>query len=124
MKNIILNLGLGLFIAVLFLGSYSVGLTACDPSGGKICNPLGNINTIEGVLDIILVSVQYIAGILSVIYIILAGLKFVMNGDKPAEIDKARKMLLYVVIGIAIIFGAQAIKYVVINTITEVGGGM
>lgn len=123
MKNIILNLILGSFITVLFVGSYSVGFTACDPSV-NICNPLGNVNTVEGVLDIILVSIQYIAGILSVIYIILAGLKFVMNGDKPAEIDKARKMLLYVVIGIAIIFGAQAIKYVVINTITEVGSGI
>ncbi len=94
---------------------------ACAP--GTICNPLGNTSTLDQVLNIVISTVQVIAGILAVVYLILAGLKFVLAGGDPAKIKKARDMLLYVVIGIAIIFGAQAISIVVRTTITQVGSG-
>ncbi len=90
---------------------------------GKICNPLGTTTTLSQVLTIVISTVQVIAGILSVVYLILAGLKFVLAGGDPAKITKARAMLLYVVIGIAIIFGAQAISLVVQTTIKQVGSG-
>ncbi len=89
----------------------------------KITNPLGGTTTLDQVLNLIITTVQVIAGILSVVYIILAGLKFVLAAGDPAKITKARAMLLYVVIGIAIIFGAQAISIVVRATITQVGSG-
>ncbi len=94
---------------------------ACAP--GKICNPLGNTSTLDQVLNIVISTVQVIAGILSVVYLILAGLKFILAAGDPAKIKKARDMLLYVVIGIAIIFGAQAISIVVQTTIEQVGSG-
>ncbi len=90
---------------------------------GKICNPLGTTTTLNQVLTIVISTVQVIAGILSVVYLILAGLKFVLAAGDPGKITKARAMLLYVVIGIAIIFGAQAISLVVQNTIKQVGSG-
>jgi len=90
---------------------------------GKICNPLGTTTTLSQVLTIVISTVQVIAGILSVVYLILAGLKFVLASGDPAKIKTARDMLLYVVIGIAIIFGAQAISLVVQTTIKQVGSG-
>ena len=71
----------------------------------------------------IIKGVQVIAGILCVVFIILAGLKFVLAQGEPAKIQKARDMLLYVFIGVAIIFGAQAISTVVQATIKQVGSG-
>lgn len=123
MKNIrfILFTIVGLLILVAVSVLNVDAATNCAP--GKICNPLGTTTTLNQVLTIIISTVQVIAGILSVVYIILAGLKFVLANGDPKKIETARNMLLYVVIGIAIIFGAQAISLVVQNTITQVGSG-
>jgi hypothetical protein len=94
-----------------------------NDTSGRITNPLGSTTTLDQVLSIIITTVQIIAGVLSVVYIILAGLKFVLAAGDPAKITKARTMLLYVVIGVAIIFGAQAISIVVRTTIMQVGSG-
>jgi type IV secretory pathway VirB2 component (pilin) len=109
-------------LVLLAVSALSVDAASnCAP--GKICNPLGSTTTLNQVLTIIISTVQVIAGILSVVYIILAGLKFVMANGDTKKIETARTMLLYVVIGVAIIFGAQAISLVVQNTIMQVGSG-
>jgi type IV secretory pathway VirB2 component (pilin) len=129
-NKIILNTVVGVMMLFTFIGLslitsggvvYAVSDSTCAP--GTICNPLGSTNTLNQVLNIIISTVQVIAGIISVVYIILAGLKFILAGGDPAKIKKARDMLLYVVIGIAIIFGAQAISIVVQTTIEQVGSG-
>jgi Type IV secretion system pilin len=125
MKNIrfILFTIVGSLVLLSFL---NIGVVDAQSTctAGKICNPLGqNTTTLSQVLAVVIATVQVIAGILSVVYIILAGLTFVLASGDPAKITKARAMLLYVVIGIAIIFGAQAISLVVQATITQVGSG-
>jgi hypothetical protein len=126
-KNIlILNTVIGAtLVAVVGLGFVTepTALSAATSGVGKIINPLGGTTTFSQVLNIVISTVQVIAGILSVVYIILAGLSFVMANGDPAKITKARTMLLYVVIGVAIIFGAQAISIVVQTTIKQVGSG-
>lgn len=114
------TLTLVLVLAVIVTGNVAIAQSTGD---GIIHNPLGSTTTLSQVLRIIIYSVQVIAGILSVVYIILAGLKFVLAGGDTKKIETARNMLLYVVIGIGIIFGAQAISLVVQNTITQVGSG-
>ncbi|MEI6553725.1 MAG: TrbC/VirB2 family protein [bacterium] len=111
---------------VLIISALTFGLgyvPSVASAAATIDNPLGtSTNTLEDVLNIIIKAVQAIAGILSVVFVILAGLKFVLAAGDPAKIKKARDMLLYVVIGVAIIFGAQAISTVVQATIHQVGG--
>ena len=110
-----------LIVSALAFGIVSV--PGISYATATIDNPLGNTNTLEGVLNMIIKGVQVIAGILCVVFIILAGLKFVLAQGEPAKIQKARDMLLYVFIGVAIIFGAQAISTVVQATIKQVGSG-
>ena len=107
----------------LLFSILSFANTSYADATARIENPLGTATTLQQVLEIVLASVQVLAGILSVIFIILAGLKFVLAGGDPAKIKKARDMLLYVVIGVAILFGAQAISLVIQNTITQIGSG-
>lgn len=109
--------------ALMLISVFGSRFVLSTTAATAILNPLGSANTIQKVLDIVLVSVQYIAGVLSVIFIILAGLKFVMAGGDTKKIETARNMILYVIIGVAILFGAKAISIVVQNTILEVGGG-
>lgn len=98
-------------------------VSAADNTSTLIQNPLGNNNTLDQVLNIVLLGIQAIVGVISVIFIILAGLQFVLAGGDTAKIKKARDMLLYVVIGVAILFGAQGIYTVVKSTITQVTSG-
>lgn len=109
---------------ILYTAIGSFMLLASTVSAAGIDNPLGNTNTLNKVIDLVLLSVQYLGGVLSVIFIIIAGLKFVLANGDPKKIESARNMLWYVIIGIAILFGAKAISDIVQNTIQEVKSGI
>ena len=49
----------------------------------------------------------------AVFMIILAGFKFVTGGDKPEETAKARQMILYAAVGIAVALLARAVPSLV-----------
>lgn len=122
-NNFILFTAFGtIIIGVLAFGI--IVIPSVVSAATTIDNPLGaSNNTLESVLNMIIKGVQVVAGILSAVFVILAGLKFVLAQGDPAKIKKARDMLLYVVIGVAIIFGAQAISTIVQTTIRQVGSG-
>lgn len=58
-----------------------------------------------------------IGGLVSVIYIILAGFKFVTAQGDETQIGDARRALLYGAIGAAIVLGAWVIVQVIQTTI-------
>ena len=45
----------------------------------------------------------FVAGVVAVIVIIIAGIMFVTNGGDPESVKKARNMILYSVIGLVVI---------------------
>ena len=53
-----------------------------------------------------------IAGSLAVLFIILAGVNFIWNGGDPSKVEKARNMILYAAIGIAVVFLAETIEII------------
>jgi hypothetical protein len=60
-----------------------------------------------------------IGGLVSVIYIILAGFKFVTAQGDVKKIEDARRALLYGAIGAAIVLGAWVIVQVIQTTINS-----
>ncbi len=57
----------------------------------------------------------FVAGIMAVIVIIIAGLSFVVSGNDPAAVTKAKNAILYAVIGIVVILSAFVITQFVIG---------
>lgn len=57
----------------------------------------------------------FVAGIVAVIVIIVAGLSFVVSGNNPATVTKAKNAILYAVIGIVVILSAFVITQFVIG---------
>jgi Type IV secretion system pilin len=51
----------------------------------------------------------FIAGIIAVIVIIIAGFTFVTSGSDPGAVTKAKNAILYAIIGIVVILSAFAI---------------
>jgi hypothetical protein len=89
-----------------------------------IQNPLrSGTNTIPQFLDLVLTNViMPLAGVIAVIYIMLAGFKFVIARGNEKEIGDAKQALLYAAIGTAILLGAAAISGVIKATIDQVVG--
>jgi len=73
------------------------------------------INDVGGLLDNGLNLVYFVGGIVAVIVIIIAGVRFVTSSGNADGITKARNMLLYGIVGLAIIAVAFTITQFVIG---------
>ncbi|TSD03387.1 MAG: hypothetical protein Athens071416_68 [Parcubacteria group bacterium Athens0714_16] len=87
---------------------------------GQLTNPLGTTKTVPALITKILTDiVTPIGSVVIIFFIIYAGFLFVKAQGKPEEITKAKEILLYVVIGAAVILGANLIAAVVSGTINN-----
>lgn len=97
---------------LLFLILPKIGLA--DLTGGQqsdditIQNPL-TANSIPEVLDAIINFLLTLAAPIAVIMTIFAGYLFLIAGDNQEKVKTARKTLLYVVIGVAILILSKGI---------------
>lgn len=76
-----------------------------NPNCGFCCT-LSTVYTVTNWVFFILVAI-------SVFMIIMAGLKFVMKGDNPEEVGKARTMILMSAVGIGVALLARAVPSLV-----------
>lgn len=88
------------------------------PSGGvngseSLINPLSGVSSVNDLLVAILNVLIIIATPIIVIFIILAGFKYVTAQGNPAKIEEAHKALTYAIIGGVLIIGAVAISAIV-----------
>ena len=83
-------------------------------------NPLG-VNSFCGLVIKLVQAVMVIGIPIAVLFIVWAGLKFVLAQGKPDALAKARSNFLYVVIGIGIFVGASLIANVIVNTLQDLG---
>jgi len=76
-----------------------------------------NIPAISGsdVLHNALNVTYFVAGVIAVIVIILAGFSFVTSGNDPGAVTKAKNAILYAVIGLVVILSAFVITQFVIG---------
>ena len=63
----------------------------------------------------ILNTVYFIAGIISVIVIIVGGFMYITSGGDSGAVGKAKNMILYSVIGLVVVVGAFAITNFVLG---------
>lgn len=91
---------------------------------GTIKNPLagnGNLVTLfNSVIDNVLLP---LGAVLAVIFLILTGFKFVTAQGNEDKLGEAKRMLLYTVIGTAILLGARVLGGVVSTTISSLKSG-
>jgi len=89
-------------------------------SGGTtvwILNPL-KIDTVQGLIDLVLNWLLMIAIPLSTIVILYGAMLFMIYGSVPAKRKKARDVILYAVIGIVILLLAKGISYSIMSFLT------
>lgn len=79
-------------------------------------NPLKD-NTVEGVIQRVGGFLFWIGISVAVIVILIAGINFITSEGEPEKVNKAQRMILYAVIGIAIMILANGIISLVRNTL-------
>jgi type IV secretory pathway VirB2 component (pilin) len=122
------------FLLILFVLVFPVVVGAqgtMGPGGGgsipntgptTLDSPLaGSVDDINEFIALVINRIIFpIGSVIIVIMIIYTGFKFVVAQGNPSEIESARRMLLYVVIGAAILLGAAAIAAAITGTVCEI----
>jgi hypothetical protein len=94
-------------------------------TGGKVVtldNPLGAGNNSVCKLVVGLLKAALVIGIpIAILFIVWAGLQFVLAQGNPGKLDIARRNFLNVIIGIAIFVGSSLIASVIVNTLQQLG---
>ncbi len=103
----------------------SVGGNSGTPPSGfvQIGNPI-KADSIGELVKLLMKAIIDIGSIIAVFFVIWSGLKFVKARGNPEAIGDAQKTLMYTLIGIAILFGAQLIAALITNTVENVGSGV
>ncbi len=107
------------FMIVAYL-SPTVLLAACN-SSTQFCNPF-NKGTIQELLLAIINIIIYIMSPVIVLMVIYTGFLFVKAQGNAAKLTEARKALLGVLVGAAIVLGAFGIAEAIKSTMQSVTG--
>lgn len=78
---------------------------ACSIDSGTVTNALN--------------AVYFIAGIIAVVAIVIAGIRFVAANGESAQIQAARNIIFYTLIGLIVIISATAVTQFVISNVTK-----
>ncbi|MET1033150.1 MAG: hypothetical protein ABWX94_01490 [Candidatus Saccharimonadales bacterium] len=71
----------------------------------------------QGILTKVTKLISYIAGIASIIIIIVAGMMYVTSGGDPGKISSAKDAVIYALVGLAVVVTAQGIIFFVLSRI-------
>lgn len=90
-----------------------VTLEAKIPSGevSNIPKKAANNAAIQKILN----GIYQIAGVVAVIVIIIAGIRFITGGDNPDTVASARKAIIYACVGLVVIASAFVITNFIVG---------
>lgn len=91
--------------------------TADDAGAVQLENPIPSITTIGGFVEILLNIVLTIGIPIVAFFIILSGFRFVTARGNPEALGEAKRMLLYSLIGGALLLGAWVLAEAIQNTV-------
>lgn len=85
-----------------------------------ITNPLGS-TSVPNLIAEILGYVTKVGGVVAICAFIWIGWRFIAAQGNTSKLSEAKKDFFYVIIGVAILLGAQLLAYLVVNTIKSLG---
>jgi hypothetical protein len=113
----ILSVVIATIVAPLTYANSTVNGVNAAQGEGQPADLFGVGGTITAVVNILL----YVVGLLSVIMIIVGGIRYVISGGNSAAVSAAKNTVLYAIVGLVVAFLAYAIINFVLDALT---GGM
>ena len=107
------------FISTSFAADLSIQGGANSAKGSdQVANLFGN----SGIFSTITNTLLFILGAISVIMIIIGGLRYVISGGDSAAVTAAKNTILYAIVGVIVAILAYAVINFVIGSFTSGGG--
>lgn len=79
----------------------------------ELPNPLGNVSTFAEIIDRVTGYLIIIAAPIVALMILFAGFKILTAGDNPENLKSAKQMILWTVVGYAIILVSKGITLII-----------
>ena len=92
------------------------GKLACDPNTGTDCI---KVDTAPAVISSAISWVIGIAGVISAIFVVYGGISYTTSAGDPGKLQKAKSMITYALIGLAIVALAEIITAFVTGIIKD-----
>ncbi len=89
------------------------GTVPADVCAANGCSDSGSINTFESSLTNILNGVIGAMGIVAVIFIIIGGINYMTSTGDTSKLEKAKKTILYALIGLVVC----ALSFAIVNLV-------
>lgn len=120
MKNKVFKTILGLsVISFLFFINPSIAFLAETPG---LPNPLPGIDTLGELIVRVLQVTLGLVGVIAVAVLIYGGLVMITSSGNPERVKKAKDILLWAILGIAVIVISGTLVNYVLQTLQNVGG--
>lgn len=116
-KNLNKIISLVFYILLPLVSFAQIEIRPCDTSG-KICNPLTDVDSLDGLVLKLLTGLIKIGIPIIALAIVYCGFLFVAARGNSEKLSKAKDALLYTLIGAAILLGSWAIAQVISETVT------
>ena len=100
--------------------AHAINLKDSVGSGGNAAKGTGQVDNLDGQGGVIQTGINillYIIGVISVIMIIIGGLRYATSGGNASTVTSAKNTILYAVIGLVIAIFAYAIINFVMNNV-------
>lgn len=97
-----------------------------DIAGKTTCSAADTRNADNRINAIIATAIkifQVVVGLISVIMVIMGGLKYITSGGDPTAVGSAKNTILYAIVGIVVVALAQIIVQFVLNRANNTGTG-
>ena len=116
MKNIVSKVSTAMVLSQLWAYQAFAQLKPPECAGGIECGDANTTSIRTLVVKYLTLVLDFIT-LIGVIYVIIAGIRLIVSGGDEGEKDKAKKTILYVVIGILVIIFAR----VVVTFVASIG---
>ena len=107
------------FVFVLPVVSFAV--SDVPIAGSKISNPIKGVDSLDGLLKILLEGLIKIGIPIVALAVIYSGFLFVSAQGNSEKLKSAKRALSYSLIGAAILLGSWAIAQLISSTVTALG---
>ncbi len=88
-----------------------------DKTGDATADEAGT--QVNNIVRLVINTFSWVVGIISVIMIIIGGLKYITSGGEGSNISAAKNTILYAIIGLVIVALAQIVVQFVLKNVTD-----
>lgn len=120
MKHITYKISSAMIASQLFVTNAFAQLKPAECAGGIECSQGTDVQSFRALVIKYVTLVLDFVTLIALIYVIIAGIRLIVSGGDEGEKDKAKKTIIYVIIGILVVLFARVIV-TFFSTINQTG---